>query len=149
MGSPDAWHRSKADPVLAPTGSATRPAILAASCCPSRNLPPRSQKGVPAGARALRQRTRSATGRGAEDALHAVGRVRTSGVPAVPGHDDVRDGRGLGADETEARKQLEVFAEAGGNFIDTANKYTDGSAETIIGRLLAGQLARFGAVIFS
>jgi len=67
----------------------------------------------------------------------------------VPGHDDVRDRLGLGADETEARKQLEVFAEAGGNFIDTANKYTDGSAETIIGRLLAGQLARFGEVIFS
>jgi len=50
---------------------------------------------------------------------------------------------GWGAEETEARKQLDVFVEAGGNFIDTANKYTDGSAETIVGRLLAGQREQF------
>jgi aryl-alcohol dehydrogenase-like predicted oxidoreductase len=46
---------------------------------------------------------------------------------------------GWGADENASRRQFELFTEAGGNFIDTANKYTDGSAETIVGRLLAGQ----------
>jgi aryl-alcohol dehydrogenase-like predicted oxidoreductase len=50
---------------------------------------------------------------------------------------------GWGADEDASRRQFELFTEAGGNFIDTANKYTDGSAETIVGRLLAGQRDSF------
>jgi aryl-alcohol dehydrogenase-like predicted oxidoreductase len=44
---------------------------------------------------------------------------------------------GWGASEGESAKQFELFAEAGGTFIDTANKYTNGSAESILGELLA------------
>ena len=44
---------------------------------------------------------------------------------------------GWGASETESAKQFEVFAEAGGTLIDTANNYTNGSAESILGELLA------------
>ena len=39
----------------------------------------------------------------------------------------------LGADEAECRRIVERFAEAGGNFIDTSNNYTDGSSERIVG----------------
>lgn len=44
---------------------------------------------------------------------------------------------GWGASPTEAASQFELFAEAGGTLIDTANKYTNGTAETILGDLLA------------
>jgi aryl-alcohol dehydrogenase-like predicted oxidoreductase len=44
---------------------------------------------------------------------------------------------GWGASEGESAKQFELFAEAGGTLIDTANKYTNGSAESILGGLLA------------
>jgi aryl-alcohol dehydrogenase-like predicted oxidoreductase len=44
---------------------------------------------------------------------------------------------GWGASESESAKQFELFAESGGTFIDTANKYTNGSAESILGELLA------------
>jgi len=39
----------------------------------------------------------------------------------------------------ESTKQFELFAEAGGTLIDTANKYTNGTAESILGDLLAGR----------
>src|SRR5436305_3192309 len=42
---------------------------------------------------------------------------------------------GWGADETECRRIVERFADAGGNFIDTASNYTDGSSERILGAL--------------
>ncbi|MGW8886172.1 aldo/keto reductase [Streptomyces sp. NPDC055749] len=38
---------------------------------------------------------------------------------------------------------LGQYADAGGNFIDTANEYGDGSAETTLGKLLAGRRDRF------
>ncbi|GAA3007444.1 aldo/keto reductase [Streptomyces fulvorobeus] len=38
---------------------------------------------------------------------------------------------------------LGQYADAGGNFIDTANEYGDGSAETTLGKLLAGHRDRF------
>jgi aryl-alcohol dehydrogenase-like predicted oxidoreductase len=44
---------------------------------------------------------------------------------------------GWGAPEGESAKQFELFAEAGGTLIDTANKYTNGTAESILGDLLA------------
>ncbi|MCP3797865.1 aldo/keto reductase [Allokutzneria sp. A3M-2-11 16] len=53
------------------------------------------------------------------------------------------DDWGWGADAAESRKQLEVFAEAGGNLIDTANKYTNGSAERIVGGLIAADRDRW------
>ncbi|MFC3994325.1 aldo/keto reductase [Nocardiopsis sediminis] len=44
-----------------------------------------------------------------------------------------------GAPEDEAARMFDAYAEAGGNFIDTADVYTDGSSERILGRLLKGR----------
>ncbi|TAK69504.1 MAG: aldo/keto reductase [Actinomycetota bacterium] len=46
---------------------------------------------------------------------------------------------GWGSPIEECRKVLEVYREAGGNVIDTANKYTNGESERIVGELLSGQ----------
>lgn len=43
---------------------------------------------------------------------------------------------GFGADSEESEKILNAYIEAGGNFIDTANVYTDGEAEEIVGRAI-------------
>lgn len=43
---------------------------------------------------------------------------------------------GWGASKEECQKQLDLFAEAGGNFIDTSVNYTNGSSEKIVGELL-------------
>ena len=50
---------------------------------------------------------------------------------------------GWGAPEEECRRIFDRFAEAGGNFLDTANNYTDGSSERIVGRLVAPERERF------
>ncbi|MGX6509309.1 aldo/keto reductase [Rhodococcus sp. SJ-2] len=44
---------------------------------------------------------------------------------------------GFGTDESTSRKIYETYREAGGNFVDTANNYTNGSSEEILGRLVA------------
>lgn len=50
---------------------------------------------------------------------------------------------GWGADETESRAMFDAFAEAGGNFIDTANRYTEGTSERIVGDLVANDRDHF------
>ena len=50
---------------------------------------------------------------------------------------------GWGADEAEARKIFDAYTEAGGNFVDTANKYTDGTAERMVGQFVAADRERF------
>ncbi|MFJ5259472.1 aldo/keto reductase [Streptomyces sp. NPDC088387] len=40
---------------------------------------------------------------------------------------------GWGAEQDEARKLFDRYVERGGNFIDTANTYTDGSSERLLG----------------
>lgn len=50
---------------------------------------------------------------------------------------------GWGADDAEARRIFEAYAERGGNFIDTAVNYTNGASERIVGRLLEGRRDRF------
>jgi aryl-alcohol dehydrogenase-like predicted oxidoreductase len=49
---------------------------------------------------------------------------------------------GFGADEATSHRILDCFAEAGGNFIDTANKYHGGQTEEIVGRWLPGKRDR-------
>lgn len=49
---------------------------------------------------------------------------------------------GWGADEADARRLFDTYVDAGGNFIDTANIYTNGSAETLLGRFAAGRRDR-------
>jgi aryl-alcohol dehydrogenase-like predicted oxidoreductase len=50
---------------------------------------------------------------------------------------------GWGASKDESRRIFNAFVEAGGNFIDTANVYTDGSSEKIVGELIASDRERF------
>src|SRR5919199_1593750 len=50
---------------------------------------------------------------------------------------------GWGAPEEECRRIFDRYVEAGGNFVDTANNYTDGSSERIVGRLVAPERERF------
>jgi aryl-alcohol dehydrogenase-like predicted oxidoreductase len=50
---------------------------------------------------------------------------------------------GWGASKAESHQIFESFVEAGGNFIDTANIYTDGSSEKILGELIAPDRGRF------
>ncbi|HJX42519.1 MAG TPA: aldo/keto reductase [Geodermatophilus sp.] len=48
---------------------------------------------------------------------------------------------GAETDEDGAREQLDVFAEAGGTLVDTADVYSAGAAEEIVGRWLAARPA--------
>jgi aryl-alcohol dehydrogenase-like predicted oxidoreductase len=45
---------------------------------------------------------------------------------------------GWGAAKDEARKVYDAFREAGGNFIDTANLYTNGESESFLGEFMKG-----------
>jgi aryl-alcohol dehydrogenase-like predicted oxidoreductase len=44
---------------------------------------------------------------------------------------------GFGTDEATSAEIYGAFREAGGNFLDTANNYTEGVSEEIVGRLIA------------
>ncbi|HSE27560.1 MAG TPA: aldo/keto reductase [Gemmatimonadales bacterium] len=44
---------------------------------------------------------------------------------------------GTGASREESRRMFEAFAARGGNFIDTANRYTEGTSERIVGDFIA------------
>jgi aryl-alcohol dehydrogenase-like predicted oxidoreductase len=46
---------------------------------------------------------------------------------------------GFGADEKTSHQVLDTYAEAGGNFLDTANKYHGGQTEEILGTWLPGK----------
>ena len=43
---------------------------------------------------------------------------------------------GWGADQTESKKQFFTYLENGGNFIDTANRYTEGTSEKYLGEFI-------------
>jgi len=45
---------------------------------------------------------------------------------------------GWGADKEESRKIFNAFRDAGGNFIDTANRYTEGTSEKFVGEFMKG-----------
>ena len=48
------------------------------------------------------------------------------------------DDWGWGAAKDESRKIYDAYREAGGNFIDTANIYTNGSSEKLVGEFVSG-----------
>ncbi|GAB1334190.1 aldo/keto reductase [Streptomyces sp. E-15] len=50
---------------------------------------------------------------------------------------------GWGADQETGARILDTYADAGGNFVDTANIYASGASERILGELLAGRRDRF------
>src|ERR1700722_14945735 len=49
---------------------------------------------------------------------------------------------GWGSSKEESRKVYDAFLEAGGNFIDTANVYTNGTSEKLLGEFMAGHRDR-------
>lgn len=52
------------------------------------------------------------------------------------------DDWGWGANKEESRVIFDAFLEAGGNFIDTANVYTNGSSETMLGEFIQAERER-------
>lgn len=50
---------------------------------------------------------------------------------------------GWGADKATSQKIFDVFTEAGGNFIDTSNNYTNGTSEKFVGEFIKRERDRF------
>lgn len=50
---------------------------------------------------------------------------------------------GWGASKEVSKQIFDVYAEAGGNFIDTANRYTNGTAEKYVGEFIASDRHHF------
>lgn len=50
---------------------------------------------------------------------------------------------GWGASKEDSRQLFDTYVEAGGNFIDTANRYTDGTSETLTGEFIQADRAHF------
>src|SRR5687768_14234863 len=50
---------------------------------------------------------------------------------------------GWGGSKDDSRRQLDLYAEQGGNFLDTADLYTNGTSETFLGEFLNGRRDRF------
>lgn len=50
---------------------------------------------------------------------------------------------GWGASGDESRSIFDAFAEAGGNFLDTANVYTNGTSEKLVGEFVKGDRERW------
>ena len=44
---------------------------------------------------------------------------------------------GWGADKAESRRVFDMYLDQGGNFIDTANRYTEGTSEKFVGEFIA------------
>jgi aryl-alcohol dehydrogenase-like predicted oxidoreductase len=53
------------------------------------------------------------------------------------------DDWGWGADKASSQKLFEQFAAAGGNFIDTASNYTNGSSERLVGEFIKSERDRY------
>jgi aryl-alcohol dehydrogenase-like predicted oxidoreductase len=50
---------------------------------------------------------------------------------------------GWGASRDESRRIFDIYAEAGGNFIDTASNYTEGTSEKFVGEFVAADRDHF------
>src|SRR5919112_1315938 len=50
---------------------------------------------------------------------------------------------GWGAPKEECRNIFNAYVDSGGNFIDTANKYTEGTSEKYVGEFISGDRDRF------
>jgi len=53
------------------------------------------------------------------------------------------DDWGWGASKDESRKMFDLFVETGGNFIDTANNYTNGTSEKFVGEFVGSDRDHF------
>ena len=50
---------------------------------------------------------------------------------------------GWGSNKEESKKVFDAFANAGGNFIDTANRYTEGTSEKLVGEFISSDRDHF------
>ncbi len=50
---------------------------------------------------------------------------------------------GWGTDKEESKKVFDLFAESGGNFLDTANRYTEGTSERYLGEFIKSERHHF------
>jgi aryl-alcohol dehydrogenase-like predicted oxidoreductase len=50
---------------------------------------------------------------------------------------------GFGSSKEESKSVFETFVEAGGNFLDTANKYTEGTSERLLGEFVGVERERY------
>ncbi len=50
---------------------------------------------------------------------------------------------GWGSDKAESKRVFDAYVDAGGNFIDTANRYTFGTSERYVGEFIRGDRDRF------
>ena len=50
---------------------------------------------------------------------------------------------GIGEDKAESLRVFDAYVRAGGNFLDTANKYNEGTSERWLGEFIAGERDRF------
>lgn len=50
---------------------------------------------------------------------------------------------GWGASREESKQVFDTYVEAGGNFIDTANRYTEGTSEKLVGEFIAHDREKF------
>src|SRR5580700_7388235 len=50
---------------------------------------------------------------------------------------------GWGANKEESRRMFDAYVETGGNFIDTANGYTNGTSERYVGEFVKSDRSRF------
>lgn len=50
---------------------------------------------------------------------------------------------GYGADKEESKRIFDVYAQAGGNFLDTANRYTEGTSERFLGEFIQSDRHHF------
>ena len=57
------------------------------------------------------------------------------------------DDWGWGADEANARQLFDAYVEAGGNFVDTADLYTNGNSEQMLGRFIKDSKTRDRIII--
>lgn len=76
------------------------------------------------------------------DQYRLLGRSGLRVSPLALGTITFGDDWGWGANETEARRIFELYVNRGGNFIDTAVNYTNGSSEEMLGALLKGRRDR-------
>ncbi len=50
---------------------------------------------------------------------------------------------GWGANKEESQKIFDAYANAGGNFLDTANRYTEGTSERYLGEFISSDRDHF------
>ena len=73
------------------------------------------------------------------DTYRLLGRSGLRVSPMALGTMTFGDDWGWGADETESRRLFDAYVNRGGNFIDTANNYTDGTSERLVGAFAEGR----------